>query len=103
MHGSEATAMKQMWDSLKHRTKARAKPGAVDPDRLKALVRAIMTTRPDEIGCDACMEQTDRFVEMTLAGKNARQAVPLVRDHLERCPDCREEFEALAAALSMMA
>lgn len=97
--------MKWMWDSLKYRIRAGFNPGAssaLDPDRLKALVRAIVTTRPDEIGCDACLEQTDRFVEMMLAGKNARQAVPLVQDHLERCPDCREEFEALAAALSIM-
>ena len=62
-----------------------------------------MTSRPDEIGCDAYMEQTDHFVEMILAGKNARQAVPLVQDHLARCPDCREEFETLATALSIMA
>jgi predicted anti-sigma-YlaC factor YlaD len=36
---------------------------------------------------------------MELAGKNAAQAMPLVQDHLERCDDCREEFEALLAAL----
>ncbi len=36
---------------------------------------------------------------MHLAGKNAAEALPLVQDHLERCGDCREEFEALLAAL----
>ena len=58
----------------------------------------MITTRLDEIGCDECLEQLDRFVEMTLAGKNAAEAMPLVQDHLERCDDCREEFEALLAA-----
>ena len=71
----------------------------LDLDALKQMVREIITTRPDEIGCDKCFEQLDRFVEMTLAGKNAAEAMPLVQDHLERCPDCREEFEALLAAL----
>jgi len=71
----------------------------LDLDRLKQMVREIVTTRPDEIGCDECFEQLDRFVEMTLAGKNAAEAMPLVQDHLERCHDCREEFEALLAAL----
>jgi len=66
---------------------------------LKRMVRNILTTRPDEIGCDECFEQLDRFVEMELAGKNAAEAMPLVQDHLERCVDCREEFEALLAAL----
>jgi len=71
----------------------------LDLDRLKQTVREIITTRPDEIGCDECFEQLDRFVEMKLAGKNAAEAMPLVQDHLERCDDCREEFEALLAAL----
>jgi len=71
----------------------------LDLDTLKQMAREIITTRPDEIGCDECFEQLDRFVEMELAGKNAAEAMPLVQDHLERCPDCREEFEALLAAL----
>jgi hypothetical protein len=75
----------------------------LDLDALKQMVREIMTTRPDEIGCDECLEQLDRFVEMTLAGKNAAEAMPLVQDHLERCDDCREEFEALLAALRALA
>jgi hypothetical protein len=72
-------------------------------DRLKRMAREIITTRPDEIGCDECFEQLDRFVEMKLAGKNAAEAMPLVQDHLERCDDCREEFEALLAALRTLA
>ena len=71
----------------------------LDLDRLKQMVREMITTRPDEIGCDECFEQLDRFVEMELASKNAAEAMPLVQDHLERCHDCREEFEALLAAL----
>jgi hypothetical protein len=69
------------------------------PATLKRMVRNILTARPDEIGCDECFEQLDRFVEMELADKNAAEAMPLVQDHLERCVDCREEFEALLAAL----
>ena len=72
---------------------------SLKPDMLKRMVRAIRDTRPDEIDCDECFEQVDRFVEMTLAGKNAAEAMPLVQDHLERCGACREEFEALLAAI----
>ena len=75
----------------------------LDLDRLKRIAREIITTRPDEIGCDECFEQLDRFVEMKLAGKNAAEAMPLVQDHLEHCDDCREEFEALLAALRALA
>jgi len=75
----------------------------LDLDTLKQMVRGIITTRPDEIGCDECFEQLDRFVEIKLAGKNAAEAMPLVQDHLEHCDDCREEFEALLAALRALA
>ena len=71
----------------------------LDLDTLKRIVREIITTRPDEIGCDECFEQLDRFVEMTLAGKNAAEAMALVQDHLGRCDDCREEFKSLLTAL----
>ena len=75
----------------------------LDPETLKRMVRGIATTRPDEIGCDDCFQELDQFVEMTLAGKKATEAMPLVQDHLERCGDCREEFEALLAALRGLA
>ena len=71
----------------------------LEPETLKAMARNILTTRLDEVGCAACLERMDRFVEMKLAGKDAAKAMPLVQDHLERCRDCREEFEALMAAL----
>jgi hypothetical protein len=83
---------------------ARLQRGAtLEPQMVKRLVRAVMTTRSDEIGCEECFEQLDRFVEMKLAGKNAAEAMPLVQDHLDLCADCREEFEALVMALKTMA
>jgi len=70
---------------------------------LKRIVHSALTARPDEIGCDDCFEQLDQFAEMVLAGKDVAEAMPLVQDHLNRCRDCREEFEALLAALRALA
>ena len=72
----------------------------IDPEMMKEMVRGILSTRDDEIGCDECYEQLDRFVDLVLAGKDAAGALPLVQDHLNRCPDCREEFKALLSALA---
>lgn len=72
---------------------------ALETKQISELVKSILTTRPDEISCDECFEQLDRFAEMHLAGKDAAAALPLVQDHLERCQDCREEFTALMLAL----
>lgn len=74
----------------------------IEPEKLKRVVRGIVTAHPDEIGCDTCFQRMDEFVDLTLAGKDAATALPLVHDHLLRCANCREEFEALLVAVQAM-
>lgn len=66
---------------------------------LKALVRVLRQTRSDEIACDECFAQLDRFAEETLVGRDPAEAMPLVAEHLAFCPCCHVEFEALLEAL----
>jgi len=66
---------------------------------LKRLLMGLAGTRADEIGCDECWDQLDRFAELELTGKEPAHSLPLVEDHLRRCGECREEYEALLAAL----
>lgn len=68
-------------------------------DLLKNLIQAASMSHKDEIGCDTCFEKLHKFAEMKLAGKSPEEAMPLVEDHLKRCSECREEFEALLEAL----
>jgi hypothetical protein len=70
-----------------------------NPDYFKGLVREIAEAREEEIGCDECFEQLERFVEMRLSGLGPAQAMPLVHEHLQICGECREEFAALLASL----
>ena len=99
-------SIKQNWRTLK-RMLRRIVPASsndeLDAAMLRRMVQGIVSTRPDEIGCGECFEQLDRFVELELAGKDAAQAMPLVQDHLNRCRDCRQEFEALLTALRALA
>jgi len=41
----------------------------------------------------------EKFVEMKLEGKSPEEAMPLVEEHLQRCDECNEEYEALLEAL----
>ncbi|HEY7018834.1 MAG TPA: hypothetical protein VH297_10250 [Gaiellaceae bacterium] len=52
-----------------------------------------------ELSCDACFEQLDRYVELEVAGADADAAVPGLRAHLEGCSACREEHDSLFALL----
>jgi len=50
-----------------------------------------------ELGCDACFEALDWYVDLQLLGHDADRTVPGMREHLAGCPACREEHESLAA------
>jgi hypothetical protein len=62
-------------------------------------VRAVAETRESEIGCDECFEQMDRFAEIEFSGSDAARAMPPVHDHLRKCEDCHEQYEALLRAI----
>jgi hypothetical protein len=66
------------------------------PDVNQTLGRLLGPAGP-EIGCDACFEQLDRYVELELAGADVDAALPGLRAHLQGCPACREEHESLRA------
>ena len=69
------------------------------PPVLRTVVEMALSARPVELGCDDCEAHLDRFAEMALAGLDASEALPLVEEHLERCPCCRVELEALLDVL----
>ena len=73
----------------------------LNPKILKDLFRAVIHTHDDEIGCRECCDEIDDFIEMELAGKSPAEAYPLVQEHLNKCQDCREEYEALLEALKV--
>jgi hypothetical protein len=68
-------------------------------DDVVKLVRVVAGTREVEIGCDECFERLDGFAETELSGVDSSAAMPLVRDHLDKCADCRGTFEALRRAV----
>ncbi len=67
--------------------------------KLKRIMQGILSTEPHEIGCDDCFQHLDAYVELVLAGENVAERFPAVHDHLQRCRNCQEEFEALLVAL----
>ena len=71
----------------------------LDADELAVLLNALALTRDDELNCDECLAVVARFVESELSGKTPAEAFERVRQHLAICADCREEYEALLAAI----
>jgi hypothetical protein len=60
------------------------------------LVRLLGPAGP-EVGCDACFDQLDEYVDAELAGEDTVGRHPGMAAHLLGCPACREEYESLRA------
>jgi len=60
------------------------------------LVRLLGPAGP-EVGCDACFDELDRYVELELEGRDANAVIPGLSAHLAGCPACREEYVSLTA------
>lgn len=68
-----------------------------DRDRTAAALAALLGPPGADIGCDACFEDLDRYVDRALAGLDADAEVPGMAAHLTGCPACREEHDSLRA------
>jgi len=71
-----------------------------EPDpMMQEMLRSLAMTEEREIACDEVYAVLDEFVEAVQRGENPLIFMPLVRQHLDMCPDCREEYEALLSML----
>jgi len=63
-------------------------------------IERMLGPKGPELGCDACFELIDEYVELELAGEDADTRVTGMRAHLDGCPACREEHESLRALVA---
>lgn len=59
------------------------------------FLRVLEDVRAEELTCDEIFSKLDEYVERQADKKDAAQLMPLIREHLDICPECCEEYEAL--------
>jgi hypothetical protein len=64
-------------------------------ERFEKWLRNIYETQDEEISCTECFDLVSRFVELEISGHNAVAELPPLKQHLQQCPACREEYETL--------
>ena len=67
---------------------------------VESILQKLTNTDEQEISCDEVHELIDQFSELKMAGEDVLHLMPLMQKHLDLCPDCWEEHDALMQALS---
>lgn len=63
------------------------------------FLRVLENAREEELSCSEMYTRLDEFVENEVQGKDADKITPLIHEHLDMCPECCEEYEALLTVL----
>ena len=66
------------------------------------IMRVLETMPTEEMTCDDLYARLDEYVEREVDKKDAAQIMPILREHLDVCPECCEEYEALLEVLNKM-
>ncbi|MBI3151254.1 MAG: hypothetical protein HYZ21_03930 [Chloroflexi bacterium] len=63
------------------------------------FLQVLENAREEELSCSEMYARLDEFVENEVQAKDADKITPLIQEHLDMCPECCEEYEALLAIL----
>ena len=63
------------------------------------FLRILEDVRAEDMPCDEMFARLDEFVEAEVQSHDAEKLMPLVREHLDMCHECDEEYEALLDVL----
>ena len=74
-------------------------PEPISNEAVLGFLRVLETAESEEISCDELFIKLDEYVEREVDKKDAAKLMPVVREHLDLCPECCEEYEALLDVL----
>ena len=69
--------------------------GQLSNDMVLGFLRTLEMVEKEDISCDELYMKLDQYVERELDKRDAANIMPLIREHLNVCPECCEEYEAL--------
>lgn len=70
-------------------------PAPLSNEAVLGLLRVLETAENEMITCDELYDKLDEYVEREVDQKDAAQLMPVIREHLDKCPGCCDEYEAL--------
>lgn len=67
--------------------------------QIDTLLTLVVNSTPDSMSCDGCLVNVAQFAEAELMGTTLCDSMQKVQIHLQNCPCCNDEYQALLAAL----
>lgn len=76
-----------------------SRPEQLSDEMVLGFLRMLERVDREDITCDELYLKLDEYVEREVDQRDAAHIMPLMREHLEACPECCEEYEALLHVL----
>ena len=67
----------------------------IPTEAVLGFLRVLESVREEDASCDEVYARIDAYVEREVDKRDAAQLMPLVREHLDMCSECCDEYEAL--------
>lgn len=81
---------------LIQRARNRLRPHEEFPNEaVLGFLRVLENVRAEELSCEEIYSKLDEYVECEMDCRDAAHVMPLIREHLDICHECCEEYEAL--------
>ncbi len=64
-------------------------------EAIQSFLQVLERVQEEGCSCDEVFSKIDEYVEREVDKKDAEDIMPLIREHLDLCPECCEEYEAL--------
>ena len=68
---------------------------ALNSEQVGWLLKMIQNTHEVEVSCPECAEQLDLYAQKIIDGEPIEGMLRLVREHLEACSGCDNEFHLI--------
>jgi hypothetical protein len=86
--------------SLLQRIQNTFKPQDDLPDEVVIkFLQVLENIREEEMSCSEMYAHLDEFVEREVKSNDAEKIMPLIQEHIDLCPECCDEYEALLDVL----
>ena len=84
--------LRDLIQSVKNRVSPREELSTI---AVLGFLRVLENLDKEEVTCDELYSHLDEYVEREVNVHDAAHIMPLIREHLDVCPGCCEEYEAL--------